>query len=139
MSRDLKRVLIGLASVLVLAFFAQQLVSPGESEGPTFSEFLDELERGEVESVAIDAGRGELEVVPGPGATVEEQYETDYPYGYDEALVKQLRAKDVPFEVDSGGGGSVASWVVYLLPLAIFGLFWRWLARRLAELAPRDR
>jgi ATP-dependent Zn protease len=128
---------IALAAVLVLAFVASQVINPSESgESPTFSQFLDDLEAGEVESVVIDSEDGTLEVVPAPAAQLDAEYETDYAYGYEETLIRQLRDDDVPFEVDSGGGGSVLGWLFYLLPAILFLLFWRWLARRLDELRP---
>jgi ATP-dependent Zn protease len=117
--------------ILVLAFVVQRAVDPPESDDATFSEFLDRASAGEVESVTLVPDREQIEVKPSPTASSDEDYEVTYPVADSGSLIADLRDEEIAIDVDASGGGSVASWVVYLLPLAMFIAFWVWLARRL--------
>lgn len=132
MTRVGKIALIALG-VLVVLFFAQRLIAPEDSDDPDvgYGEFLELVaDTGEVESVEIDQFRARLEVTPGPQAEESEEYEVAYLEDAGESLVALLDENEVPYEIESGGGNA-ASWFVYLLPFALFGAFWLWLARRL--------
>lgn len=140
MSRTAKIVWI-VIGVLVVLFLAQRLISPADEDGSelAYSEFLQEVsEPSTVEAVEIDRERGELIVTPGPNAREPDEYEVEYLDDTGELLVERLEQAGIPFEVDSGYGGSVASFGLYLLFPALFAAFWYWLARRLDRLQPDE-
>jgi flagellar biosynthesis/type III secretory pathway M-ring protein FliF/YscJ len=123
-------VLLGL---IVLFFVAQRLISPDddtENDDVSYMEFVDRVQTpGEVEAVTIDQDSSELEVA-GRG----DEYEVAYLEDDGEAVVALLNRNRIPYEVESWGGGTAASWFFYLLPAVLFGAFWFWLARRLDRL-----
>ena len=54
MSRFFKSAAFPILIVVVLAFFAQKLISPGEStKKPTFSQFLHQIDGGQVKSATL--------------------------------------------------------------------------------------
>jgi hypothetical protein len=123
--------------VLVVAFLLQRMIAPADSDQDeiTYPEFVERVGvAGEVASVEIDEYQGELEVTPGPRSDETDLYEVGYVTDGGESLVALLDENGIPYEVRSGGGGSVARWSLYLLPLLLFGAFWYWLARRLDRL-----
>jgi hypothetical protein len=68
--------------VLVVAFFAQRLIDPPDSgDDATFSEFLDQVEAGEVESVTLVPRREEIAVqrAPPPNPTTNTRSDTPSP------------------------------------------------------------
>jgi len=123
--------------VLVLAFIAQRIIDPPSADDSrTFSEFLDQVDAGEVESVTFVPSREELEVEPGPGAESDDEYEVGYPVADSGALIEDLRADGVPLDVETNPG-TAANLVVYLIPFALYIAFWVWLAGRLRGLSDR--
>ena len=78
MSRFFKSVFFPILIVVVLALFAQSLISPqNQPEPPTYSEFLQEVDGGQVASVTINTKDNTIEV--DPKASSEETYDTAYP------------------------------------------------------------
>ena len=64
-SRFFKSAAFPILIVVVLAFFAQKLISPGDREKvPTYSEFLDRGRPGKVKSVTINTKDNTLDVEP---------------------------------------------------------------------------
>ncbi len=123
MSRFFKSAAFPILIVVVLAFFAQRLISPGpEEKVPGYNEFLTQVDRGEVESVTINTDDNTLDVqTTAPGA---QPYTTGYPDNTEQSLVNELRAEEVAIEVKGKGGGGVLGALVYVLPFVLFLVFW---------------
>ena len=65
MSRFFKSAAFPILIVVVLAFFAQKLISPGDREQvPTYSQFLTDVDQGKVKSVTINTKDNTLDVQP---------------------------------------------------------------------------
>jgi cell division protease FtsH len=116
--------------VIVLAFFAQRLISPGESQpNPTFSQFLTDIQRQPqaIESVNFQTKTNTIEVTEKDGT----QYSTGYPNNYEETLVNTLRQNHVDFKVEGTGDSSFLSILTYILPFILFFGFWVFLMNQM--------
>jgi cell division protease FtsH len=121
MSRFFKSAAFPILIVVVLAFFAQKLISPGEREKvPTYSDFRTQVENGQIKSVTVNTKDNTLDVTLQTG----KKYETAYPDNTEPALVNSLEANKVPIEVKGKGGSGWVTVLTYVLPFVIFLLFW---------------
>ena len=69
MSRFFKNAAFPILIVVVLAFFAQRLISPGEEKPkPNYGQFLTQVENGDVKSVTIKTRDNTLDVTAGSTA-----------------------------------------------------------------------
>jgi cell division protease FtsH len=127
-SRFFKSAAFPILIVVVLAFFAQKLISPGDREQvPTYSQFLTDVDQGKVESVTINTKDNSLDV--DPVNEDEKKYETAYPDNTEQSLVALLRDKNKPggevdVQVKGKGGGGWLTVLTYVLPFVIFLFFW---------------
>jgi hypothetical protein len=134
-SRFLRSTAFPILIVIVLAFLAQRVISPAnETENaPSYDQFLAQVEQQPptIAKVTLDPDDTSVEVVQVNGA----QYEIGYPPRGEEALVNSLRRNRIETVVEETGrsGGSLLSWIVYLLPFALFGGFFVFLMRRMKE------
>ena len=93
MSRFFKNAAFPILIVVVLAFFAQRLISPGEEKPkPTYGDFLTQVENHDVKSVTINTRDNTLNVTEADGKT---KYETGYPDNTENPLIKTLRDNSV--------------------------------------------
>ncbi len=114
--------------VVVLAFFAQRLINPGEpTKQPTYNEFLAQTDSGELKSVVINTKDNTIDVTPRKG----EEYSTGYPNNIEQSLLNQLEANDVAIEVKGTGGSSLLSLLTYVLPFLLFFGFWIFLMNQM--------
>jgi cell division protease FtsH len=116
--------------VLVLAFFAQRLISPGETEEPpTYNEFLTQIEEDpeSIDKVTMQAQDNKLTVTEANG----EEYETGFPANTEESLVNTLQRNDVETVVEGAGGSSILSLLTYILPFVLFFAFWVFLMNQM--------
>jgi cell division protease FtsH len=116
--------------VVVLAFFAHQLISPGQQEEePTYTEFLAQIEDDpdSIEQVTIQTKDHTVDVKEAGG----DEYSTGYPENTEEALVNTLRRNDVQTEVEGTGGSSILSLLTYILPFILFFAFWVFLMNQM--------
>jgi cell division protease FtsH len=122
-SRFFKSAAFPILIVVVLAFFAQKLISPSNrAEEPTYSEFLTQVEDGKVKDVTLNTKNNRIDVqLEGAG---EQKYQTAYPDNTEQNLVNQLRAEDIPIDVKAKGGSGWLTALTYILPFVIFLLFW---------------
>jgi cell division protease FtsH len=121
MSRFFKSAAFPILIVVVLAFFAQKLISPGEREKvPTYSDFRTQVENGQIKSVTVNTKDNTLDVTLQTG----KKYETAYPDNTEPALVNSLEANKVPIEVKGKGGSGWGSLLISLLPFALLIGFW---------------
>jgi cell division protease FtsH len=129
-SRFFKSAAFPILIVVVLAFFAQKLISPGEKEKvPSYSEFLVEVEKGNVEDVTINTKDNTIDVKPAEGSAYDKKYETAYPDNTEQSLVALLRDTKKPggaidVQVKGKGGGGWLTVLTYVLPFVIFLFFW---------------
>ena len=123
MSRFFKSAAFPILIVVVLAFFAQKLISPGNrQETPTYSEFLVQVEEGKVKDVTLNTKNNRIDVQL--KGTNGREYRTAYPDNTEQNLVNQLRAEDIPIDVKAKGGSGWVTALTYILPFVIFLLFW---------------
>jgi cell division protease FtsH len=120
-SRFFKSAAFPILIVVVLAFFAQKLISPTKSEKePNYSQFLTQVDQGRVKDVTIQTKNNRLDVQLKSGR----KYQTAYPDNTEQNLVNQLRAESVPIDVKAKTGSGWWTALTYILPFVIFLLFW---------------
>ena len=130
MSRFFKSAAFPILIVVVLAFFARELISPGdEPEVPTYSEFLEQVQDDQVESVAIQTESNTIEVQPAESGA--EPYETAYPDNTEQGLINSLEEQQVAIEVEGKGGGGIFTALIYVLPFLLFLGFWLFLINQM--------
>jgi cell division protease FtsH len=116
--------------VIVLAFFAQRLISPpSSSETPTFKDFRAQVENRptEIDSVTFQQKTLTLNVVETDG----DEYSTGYPQDLEATLVNELDRKDVDYKVEGTGGSSFLNILTYILPFVLFFGFWLFLMNQM--------
>jgi len=125
-SRFFKSAAFPILIVVVLAFFAQKLISPGNHQHtPNYSEFLTQVDQNQIKSVTINTKDNTLNVTPLQSAQPEnKKYTTAYPDNTEQNLVNTLRTHKVPIDVKGKGGSGWLSVLTYVLPFVIFLLFW---------------
>src|SRR5947209_3197375 len=124
MSRFFKSAAFPILIVVVLAFFAQKLISPGEStKKPTFSQFLHQIDNGAVRSATLKTKDNTVAVTE-TAAAGGQKYEVGFPNDYGNELVNRLSSKDVKFNVEGRKSNGWLSLLTYVLPFLIFIGFW---------------
>jgi cell division protease FtsH len=116
--------------VVVLAFFAHQLISPGQQqEEPTYNEFIAQIndDPQSIESVTIQTKDHTVDVKETNG----EEYSTGYPENTEESLVNSLQRNEVETKVEGTGGSSILSLLTYVLPFILFFAFWVFLMNQM--------
>jgi cell division protease FtsH len=118
--------------VIVLAFFAQRLISgPSSDTTPTYDQFVSQVERNPstIESVTVDQKSSSL--------TVQQQDGKSYSTGYPNTgngltqLTHLLAKKDIQTKVEGTGGSSFLSILTYILPFLLFFGFWIFLMNQM--------
>jgi cell division protease FtsH len=121
MSRFFKSAAFPILIVVVLAFFAQRLISPGDrTPDPVYSDFLAQVEEGRVKEVTLNTKNNRLDVELTGGRS----YQTAYPDNTEQNLVNQLVSRDIDVDVKQKGGSGWITALTYILPFVIFLLFW---------------
>ena len=128
MSRFFKSAAFPILIVVVLAFFAQRLINTGTQEKPpTYSDFITQLQRGELKSVQLKTKDNTVVVTQRAGKT----YETGYTDGGADRLDAQLQTAVQENKLPPGGynieGRKTNGWLsllTYVLPFLIFIGFW---------------
>ncbi len=116
--------------VIVLAFFAQRLISPGEQEDPpTYNEFIAQIENDpeSIKTVTLAPKTQTAKVVETNG----EEYSTGYPPNTEESLVNTLQRNDIDTDVESTGGSGFLNILTYILPFLLFFGFWIFLMNQM--------
>ncbi|MDX6662662.1 MAG: cell division protease FtsH, partial [Solirubrobacterales bacterium] len=114
--------------VIVLAFFAQRLISPGpKTHPPTFNELLHQIDHGQVNQVTINTKDNTLDVKETDG----KHFSTGYPDNYEVALVNRLDQHQVKTVVKGKGGSSLLGLLTYILPFLLFFGFWIFLMNQM--------
>ena len=126
MNSTLRNLLFWAVLILAVVFLVRMLntsMGPAEQE-PTFSEFMDKVEAGEVATVEI---RGNLV----EGAYKDNaKFKTYIPPEYPE-IYKTLREKGVQIKVKDAGSSSWFAWGINLLPILLLVGFWIFIMRQM--------
>ncbi len=121
MSRFFKSAAFPILIVVVLAFFAQKLISPGERDAvPRFDQFEKQVQNGQVKSVTLNTKNNEIDVVQKDNR----KYQTAYPDNTEQFLLNSLREENITFDVKAKGGGGIVSALIYIVPFVLFLFFW---------------
>jgi cell division protease FtsH len=115
---------IAARAVLVMAVLVVLAISAGsqdEARVPTYTEFLQQVDRGQVRRVTLNTKDNSIDVEL---TQVGRKYETAYPDNTEPTLVNTLREENIPIQVKDKGGGGWVSLLTYVLPFVIFLLFW---------------
>ncbi|MDP9187992.1 MAG: ATP-dependent zinc metalloprotease FtsH [Actinomycetota bacterium] len=119
--------------VVVLAFFAQRLIAPGDKpDVPSYNEFIQNVEAGQVDKVTFNQKEKVLEVEEAEAAGGD-KFEIGYLESGDSqvALQNQLARNDVETEIKGIGGGGLLSLLTYVLPFLLFFAFWIFLMNQM--------
>jgi cell division protease FtsH len=123
MRRFLRTPFFPILVVIVLAFLIGNLLSGGSSKPqPQFSQFLGDLQGGQVHSVDLKTKDNTADVVLNNGT----KFSVGYPVGYGDNLVGKLRsAPNHPeFNVEGSGTSTWVSVLTYVLPFILFIGIW---------------
>ena len=124
--------LVPILIVIVLAFFAQRIISPTtEEEKPTYTEFIAQInndaEAAKIESVDIKTSDNTIEVVETDGT----EYSTGYPNNTEQDLVNTLERQEIETTVQGSGGSSILGLLTYILPFILILAFWIFLMNQM--------
>ncbi|MEJ7826078.1 MAG: ATP-dependent metallopeptidase FtsH/Yme1/Tma family protein, partial [Solirubrobacteraceae bacterium] len=125
MSKFSKSAAFPILIVVILAFFAQQLISgPSEKKDVGFGEFQTQLANNEIKSVEMRNRSNELQIV----RKDKTEYRVGFATDYGDTLTKNLlKAEDsgklAQFEV-KGTGAAWWSSLIYIVPFILFIGFW---------------
>jgi cell division protease FtsH len=120
-SRFFKSAAFPILIVVVLAFFAQKLISPGEKQKDTsYSQFVTQVDNDQVKKATLNTKNNRIDVEQRNG----DKYETAYPDNTEQSLVNELQAADVDVDVKAKSGSGWLTALTYILPFVIFLLFW---------------
>src|SRR5947209_1647871 len=110
--------------VVVLAFFAQKLISPGDhTKAPNYGEFIQQVNGGQVQSAILNTKDNTIDFTA-MVAGKQHKFTTAYPDNTEQSLTNTLLAHHVSVDVKGKGGGGWLSVLTYVLPFVIFLVFW---------------
>jgi cell division protease FtsH len=129
MSRFFKSAAFPILIVVVLAFFAQKLISPGEEKkAPSYGAFIQQVNAGDVKKATLNTKDNTIDFESAAGPQGEgdkpQKFTTAYPDNTEQSLVNTLLSKNVEVDVKGKGGGGWLSVLTYVLPFVIFLIFW---------------
>jgi cell division protease FtsH len=124
--------LVPILIVIVLAFFAQRIISPAtEEEKPTYSQFIQQIntESGaaDIDKLEIKTEKNEIDVKLKDGT----EFTTGYPDNTEQGLVNTLERQNVDFSVSGKGGSSILGVLTYILPFILILAFWIFLMNQM--------
>ncbi len=116
--------------VVVLAFFAQRLISPGSGhETPDYNTFIQRIDQGQIESVTWNTKDNSLNVKQVDGTSYDESFpDSDSAQA---ELLNNLQQHNVKTEIKGKGGSSLLSLLTYILPFLLFFAFWIFLMNQM--------
>jgi cell division protease FtsH len=122
--------------VVILAFVAQRVISPGPStETPSYGELIAGkaqgglIANGKIEEVDVNTKDNTLDVKE--AGENGNSFSTGYPPDAEESLVNQLKDAGVKTDVHGTGGSSLLSLLTYILPFVLFFGFWIFLMNQM--------
>jgi cell division protease FtsH len=116
--------------VVVLAFFAQRLISPGSThETPDYNTFVERVNNDQIKSVTWNTKDNSLNVKQTDGTSYDEAYpDSDAAQAQ---LLNTLQQHNVDTEIKDKGGSSLLSLLTYILPFLLFFAFWIFLMNQM--------
>src|SRR5881275_1428327 len=124
MSRFFKSALFPILIVVVLAFFAQRIISPGDhTKAPNFTEFQQQIRTHHVESATFNTKDNTIDFTSDASGK-RQKYTIGYPDNTEQSLINDMQQAGVQIDVKGKGGSSWVSILTYVLPFVIFLLFW---------------
>jgi cell division protease FtsH len=116
--------------VVVLAFFAQRLISPGSGhETPDYNTFVSRVASNQIESVTWNTKDNTLNVKQTDGTSYDEAYpDSDSAQAQ---LLNSLQQHNVKTDIKGKGGSSILSLLTYILPFLLFFAFWIFLMNQM--------
>ena len=135
MSRFFKSAAFPILIVVVLAFFAQKLISPGDRQkDPNYSDFISQVEDGRVESVTLNTKNNRVDVELKNAAQVPDRVPERHRAEPGQHAPGQRRRGHGQAE---GGSGWLTA-LTYILPFVIFLLFWLFIINQMQEAGRRS-
>jgi cell division protease FtsH len=118
--------------VVILAFVAQRVISPGpEEKSPSYNELVKPktglIASGRVEEVTVNTEDNTLDVIEKGG----DEFSTGYLPNTEQSLINQLEANEIKTEVEGKGGGGILNALIYILPFVLFLGFWIFLMNQM--------
>jgi cell division protease FtsH len=123
--------------VVILAFVAQRVISPGsDTEPPSYNELIAPktglIAKGEIKEVTVNTKDNTLDVTEeGEKGEDGESYSTGYPPNTEQSLINLLERNEVEIDVKGTGGSSLLSLLTYILPFILFFGFWIFLMNQM--------
>jgi cell division protease FtsH len=116
--------------VVVLAFFAQRLISPGSGHTtPDYNTFVQRVDTNQIDSVTWNTKDNTLNVKQTDGTSYDEAYpDSDSAQAQ---LLNSLQQHNVKTEIKGKGGSSLLSLLTYILPFLLFFAFWIFLMNQM--------
>jgi cell division protease FtsH len=120
--------------VVILAFVAQRLISPGpSSEAPSYNELVKPktglIASGRIEEVTINTKDNTLDVKE--KGEDGESFSTGYPPNTEQSLVNELEANEVKTSVKGSGSSGLLNILTFILPFVLFFGFWIFLMNQM--------
>jgi cell division protease FtsH len=124
-SRFFKSAAFPILIVVVLAFFAQRLINPGEAEkAPNYTEFRSLVSEGKVSQATLNTKDNTIDYTATGEDGKKHKWSTAFPNNTEQNLTDTLARNNVNVDVKGKGGGGWISVLTYVLPFVIFLLFW---------------
>jgi cell division protease FtsH len=123
MRRFFKSAAFPILLVVILAFVAQRLISPGsQTETPSFNQFQALIEQNQIKEATFNTKDNTIDVEQRDGTKYTEAYpDSD---SVQAQLFNQMDAHSVEVTVKGKGGSSLLSLLTYILPFVLFFGFW---------------
>ena len=139
MRRFFKSAAFPILLVVILAFVAQRVISPGpESEAPSYNELVGSkaqgglIANGRIEEVTVNTKDNTLDVKKvDQNGEDGESFSTGYPPNTEQSLLNELESNEVKTTVKGTGGSSILSLLTYILPFVLFLGFWIFLMNQM--------
>jgi len=120
--------------VVILAFVAQRVISPGSStEAPSYNQLVGSkaqgglIATGKIEEISINTKDNTLDVKRTNG----DSFSTGYPPNTEQSLLNLIDQNQVKTTVHGTGGSSLLSLLTYILPFVLFFGFWIFLMNQM--------
>ena len=126
MNRFFKSAAFPILIVVVLAFFAQKLISPSKTDQKTtYSQFLTQLDTRQIKSANIRTKDNIVKVKPVRGEGYEVGYTNEGAVQLENKLAAAKKAGDIQsYDISGRKSSGWLSLLTYVLPLLIFFGFW---------------
>jgi cell division protease FtsH len=114
--------------VVILAFVAQRVISPGsDKDSPSYTQFLTKVEAGQIKEVDINTKDNTFDFKQING----ESFSSGYPPNTEQSLITELRDNKVETDVHGSGSSGLLSILTFILPFILFFGFWIFLMNQM--------